>query len=103
MLWDMVATREVAHTFPIIKEVVMTKYKLLTTVMGVALAGAVSAAELGQGSPNSSMDSSAAPSSSQSFEQLDKNKDGVISRDEAKADPTINKHFKQLDTDKDGK
>jgi NADPH-dependent glutamate synthase beta subunit-like oxidoreductase len=38
-----------------------------------------------------------------SFEQLDKNKDGSISKDEAKADTTVSKQFDQWDANRDGK
>src|SRR5438876_1228375 len=37
------------------------------------------------------------------FTNLDKNKDGYLSRAEAAADPDVAKNFKQIDKDKDGK
>ena len=37
------------------------------------------------------------------FNALDKNKDGYISRSEAKGNPTLSKNFKQADKDGDGK
>jgi hypothetical protein len=40
---------------------------------------------------------------SSSFEALDKNGDGYISKAEAKKDRVVNKQWKQFDTDKDGK
>lgn len=38
-----------------------------------------------------------------SFEQLDANHDGQISRDEAKKSPEVSKKFVQADTNQDGK
>jgi Ca2+-binding EF-hand superfamily protein len=37
------------------------------------------------------------------FNNLDKNKDGYISKSEAKGNPTLYKNFKQADTNGDGK
>jgi Ca2+-binding EF-hand superfamily protein len=37
------------------------------------------------------------------FRALDKNKDGYISKSEAKANPTLSKNFKKADKDGDGK
>lgn len=37
------------------------------------------------------------------FNKLDKNKDGMLSKAEARKDKTIWKNFKKIDTDKDGK
>jgi len=37
------------------------------------------------------------------FEVLDKNHDGVITKDEAKADPTVAASFASADKDSDGK
>lgn len=81
----------------------MTKYKLLAAVMGIAFAGAVSAADPLSSPSAAAPDSAPGSSAAQSFEQLDKNKDGVVAKDEARQDPSINKRFKELDADKDGK
>ena len=37
------------------------------------------------------------------FQKLDANHDGQISRDEAKQSPEVNKNFNQADANKDGK
>jgi len=37
------------------------------------------------------------------FEKLDKNKDGIVSKDEAKGDSGVKKNFSKWDTNKDGK
>lgn len=37
------------------------------------------------------------------FTKLDKNKDGSLSKSEARKDKTVSKSFEQIDTDKDGK
>lgn len=36
------------------------------------------------------------------FKKADKDNDGTLTRDEAKAMPHVAKHFKEIDTDKDG-
>jgi Ca2+-binding EF-hand superfamily protein len=77
---------EVAWIIHTTKEVVMMKKQLLAaltliTVSGFAWAGSDTA----------------------SFQDLDKNHDGQISRDEAKQSPQVSKNFDRADANKDGK
>lgn len=54
----------------------------------------------------SATDSPQQPGSGQpveAFEQIDTNRDGMITKDEAKKVTWLNKKFKDLDADKDGK
>lgn len=58
----------------------------------------------GSGAAPSNAPTTSTPSTaSSSFEALDKNGDGYISKSEAKKDRVANKHWKQFDADKDGK
>ena len=75
------------------------RLKMLTAVMAGLLAGAAWAADPMKGG---SADRPGAGNPTASFNQLDKNNDGVVSRDEAKKDTTLSRMFKQLDRDNDG-
>jgi hypothetical protein len=79
------------------KEIVM-KHKMLTVVMAGLFAGAAWAADPMKGGSNKP----AAGKPTASFDQVDTNKDGVISSAEAKKDSTLSRMFKQLDRDNDG-
>jgi hypothetical protein len=77
----------------------------------LALPFAASAADTPPASPTapkastspSSPPPTTAGAASSSFKALDSNKDGFISRDEAKSSDALNKRFSQLDLDRDGK
>jgi len=55
------------------------------------------------GSPSKAPMEKAAPGGAQGSSSLDANKDGFISREEAKASATISSRFNELDKDHDGK
>jgi hypothetical protein len=76
-----------------LKEIVMKLKVLSVVVASLFAAGAWAAGDKSGGAAGKPM---------ASFEQADANKDGVISRDEAKKDTTLSKMFKQLDADNDG-
>lgn len=75
------------------------KLKMLTAVMACLFAGAAWAADPIQGG---STDAPATDKPAASFNEVDMNKDGVISADEAHGDTTLSRMFKQLDRDSDG-
>jgi hypothetical protein len=43
------------------------------------------------------------PTGPATFQSLDKNHDGAVSKSEAKSDPTVAKNWKQIDINKDGR
>ena len=53
--------------------------------------------------PRPAMDANAPTGTGFSMSQLDKNKDGVVDKDEAKASPSLTAIFDKADTNKDGK
>jgi hypothetical protein len=56
------------------------------------------------GSPSgSSASGTSATTNRMGFDRLDKNRDGFVSRDEAKDAPELNTRFSELDKDNDGK
>ena len=75
------------------------KLRMLTALIACLFAGAAWAADPMKGG---SADKPAAGTPTASFNQVDSNKDGVISRNEAKGDTTLSRMFKQLDRDNDG-
>jgi Ca2+-binding EF-hand superfamily protein len=73
----------------------------ILTVLGTIAATDVSAQASVPAAPTSST-APATPMKGHGFAALDKNGDGVISRDEAAARPKLAKMFDKMDTNKDG-
>jgi EF hand len=91
------------------KELLMKKSALLVALSAASLAGGIAFAQTSQTTkpygadtkPETTRPASGDPSLSMT--QLDKNKDGVVDKDEAKASPSLAAIFDKADTNKDGK
>ena len=76
--------------------------KMKTLVLASAIAAFVTPLSVGAASDKASSTSPDASGAEKMFQALDKNKDGYLSRDEAKGTPH-DKDFAKLDKNKDGK
>jgi hypothetical protein len=75
------------------------KRKMLGAVIAGLLAGVAWAADPMKGG---AADKPMGGKPTATFDQVDSNKDGVISHEEARTDTTLSRMFKQLDRDSDG-
>jgi hypothetical protein len=73
----------------------LTKVAVLAAVLSVP-------AVFAQDYPSSPSQQTGTGAASMDYSKLDKNGDGNISKDEAKADPTLSAKFDELDKDKSG-
>lgn len=76
---------------------------LIAVAIAAALALPLAATAAGMEKQSGGMSSEKQASGIPTMTQLDTNKDGFVSKEEAKKSATISKRFNELDKDKDGK
>jgi hypothetical protein len=85
------------HPLYLIEDRVMKTVSLAALTLSVAFAGAA----LAQNTPNPAVNPGSTKVAPPEFKSLDTNKDGRVSRDEAKSQTDLTSTFATLDTDRD--